>query len=71
VAGRAHFARSNARVEGSNPTQGMQFCVRSFRVCVVLRVGSGLATGPTDCVQDQETEKRDQGPTKDCRTIDR
>jgi hypothetical protein len=30
---------------GSNPTQGMDVCVRLFCVCVVLCVGSGLATG--------------------------
>jgi hypothetical protein len=45
-------------------------------VCVVMCVGSGLATGlsprpsrRTDCVQDQETEKIGQGPTKGCRAI--
>jgi hypothetical protein len=30
---------------GSNPTRGMDVCVRLFYVCVALRVGSGLATG--------------------------
>jgi hypothetical protein len=30
---------------GSNPTQGMDACVRLFCVCVVLCVGSGLAMG--------------------------
>jgi hypothetical protein len=39
------FARSNARIVGSNPTQDMYICVRLFCVCVVLCVGSGLATG--------------------------
>jgi hypothetical protein len=39
------FARSNAAIVGSNPTQGMDVCVRLFRVCVVLCVGSDLATG--------------------------
>jgi hypothetical protein len=39
------FARSNAGIVGSNPTQGMGVCVRLFCVCVVLCVGSGLATG--------------------------
>jgi hypothetical protein len=39
------FARSNAGNVGSNPTQGMDVCVRLFCVCVVLCVGSGLATG--------------------------
>jgi hypothetical protein len=39
------FACSNAGIVGSNPTQGMDVCVRLFCVCVVLCVGSGLATG--------------------------
>jgi hypothetical protein len=30
---------------GSNPTQGMDVCVRLFCVCAVLCAGSGLATG--------------------------
>jgi hypothetical protein len=38
-------ARSNAGVVGSNPTQGMDICVCVYSVCVVLCVGSGLATG--------------------------
>jgi hypothetical protein len=32
---------------GSNPTQGMDVCVRLFCVYAVLCVGSGLATGGT------------------------
>jgi hypothetical protein len=39
------FARSNTGIAGSNPTRGMDVCVRLFRICVVLCVGSGLATG--------------------------
>jgi hypothetical protein len=39
------FARSNAGIVGSNPIQSMDVCVRLFCVCVVLRAGSGLATG--------------------------
>jgi hypothetical protein len=39
------FARSNTGVVGSNPTLGMDVCVRLFLVCAVLCVGSGLATG--------------------------
>jgi hypothetical protein len=38
------FARSNAGIVDSNPTRGMDACVRLFCVCVVLRVGSSLAT---------------------------
>jgi hypothetical protein len=30
------FARSNAGIVGSNPTQGMDVCVRLFCVCVAL-----------------------------------
>jgi hypothetical protein len=41
----AVFARSNARIVGSNPTQGMHVCVRLFGVCVVLCVRRGLARG--------------------------
>jgi hypothetical protein len=40
----AVFARSNTGIVGSNPTQGMDVCVRLFCVCV-LCIGSGLATG--------------------------
>jgi hypothetical protein len=39
------FARSNAGIVGSNPTRGIDVCVRLFCVCVVLCVGSGLAMG--------------------------
>jgi hypothetical protein len=39
------FARLKAGNMGSNPTQGMDDCVRLFYVCVVLCVGSGLANG--------------------------
>jgi hypothetical protein len=41
------FARSDAGIVGSNPTQDMDvWCVmRLFCVCVVLYLGSGIATG--------------------------
>jgi hypothetical protein len=39
------FARSDTGIVGSNPTQGMDVCVCVYSVCVVLCVGSGLATG--------------------------
>jgi hypothetical protein len=39
------FARSKARIVGSNPTQDMGVCVRLLCVRVVLCVSSGLATG--------------------------
>jgi hypothetical protein len=39
------FTGSNTEIVDSNPTGGMDVCVRLFCVCVVLCVGSGLATG--------------------------
>jgi hypothetical protein len=39
------FARSNTGIAGSNPTQGMDICVRLFCDYVVLCVGSGHTTG--------------------------
>jgi hypothetical protein len=39
------FTRSNAGIVGSNPTLGMDICVRLFCVCVILFVGSGFAKG--------------------------
>jgi hypothetical protein len=39
------FARSNDGIAGSNPTQGMDVCIRLFCVCAVLCVRRGLATG--------------------------
>jgi hypothetical protein len=42
---RSVFARSNAWIMGSNPTQVMDVCVSLFCVCVVLCVVRGLATG--------------------------
>jgi hypothetical protein len=39
------FARLNTGIVGSNPTRGMDVCVHLFCVCIVLCVGSGLATG--------------------------
>jgi hypothetical protein len=71
------FARSNTGIVGWNPTRGMDVCVRLFCVCVVLCVGSGLATGwspvqevlPTVCTS--RNWKSGQGPTKGCTAIDR
>jgi hypothetical protein len=40
------FARSDAGIKGSNPTQDLDvWCVCLFCVCVVLCLGSSLATG--------------------------
>jgi hypothetical protein len=72
------FSRSNAGMVGSNPTQGMDVCVRLFCVCVGLRVGSGLATGwsPVQGVlpivdRIKKLKKRQRSNKKDCRAIDR
>jgi hypothetical protein len=54
---RTVFSSPNAGIVGSNPTQGMDICLRLFCVYVVLYAGSDLATvwspvkkSPTDCV---------------------
>jgi hypothetical protein len=71
------FARSNTGVVGSNPTQGMDVCVRLFCVYVVLCIGRGLATGLSPVEGDlpfvyrMKKLQSDQGTTKGCRTIDR
>jgi hypothetical protein len=39
------LARSNNGVVGSNLIRGMDVCLRLLCICVVLCVGSGLATG--------------------------
>jgi hypothetical protein len=41
---RTVFAHSKTGFIDSNPTQGIDVCVCLFCVCVVLCVGSGLAT---------------------------
>jgi hypothetical protein len=41
---RTVFVRSKARIAGSNPTQGINVCVRLFSVCVVC-ADIDLATG--------------------------
>jgi hypothetical protein len=65
------FARSNTGVMGSNPTRGMDVCVRFFCICAVLCAGSGLSTGsPTDCVKRLKNWKTGQSSTKGCRAID-
>jgi hypothetical protein len=38
------FAHSNTGVVGSNATRSIDVCLRLFSACVVLCVGSGLAT---------------------------
>jgi hypothetical protein len=71
------LARSNTGNVGYNSTQGMDVCVRLFCVCIVLCVGSGLATGcsPVQGVQELcvglRNWKSGEGPTKNCEAIDR
>jgi hypothetical protein len=67
------LARWNAEIVGSR--RGCLYCVRLFCVCVVLCVGSGLATGwsPSKesyrlCIGSRNWKCR-RGPTKDCRAI--
>jgi hypothetical protein len=70
------FAHSNTGIMCSNPTRGMDVCVRLFCVCVVLCLGSGLVTGSSlvqgvlRTVYGLRNWKSGQGPTKDCRAID-
>jgi hypothetical protein len=72
------FARSEAGIVGSNPTQRHRcLCLRLFSFCIVLCVGSGLVTGwsliqralPT-VYKRLRNWRRGQGPTKGCRTVD-
>jgi hypothetical protein len=73
---RTVFSRSNAGIVGSNPTQGIDVCMRSFCVCVVLSLDSGLATvwspvrGVLPTVYRIKKLKNYQGPTKDSRAIE-
>jgi hypothetical protein len=74
--GREVFARSNAGIVGSNPTQGMNVYVCLFCVRVVIFVGRGFAMGwslvqrvlPT--VWKIKKLKSDEDPAKGCRVID-
>jgi hypothetical protein len=66
------FACSRTGIVGSNPTRGMDVCVRLFCVCV----GSGFATGSSPVqgvlptVKILRNWKSGQGPTKGCGAID-
>jgi hypothetical protein len=60
--------QENTGVRGSNPTRGMDVCVRLFSVFVVLCVGSVLATGVPQTVF--KKLKNGQGPTG-CRATER
>jgi hypothetical protein len=71
------FASWNIGIVGSNPSRGMDVCPHLFCVCVVLCLGSGLATGwsplqgalPT-VYRHYETEKTAK-VHKGCRVIDK
>jgi hypothetical protein len=58
------FARSDAGIVGSNPTQGMYVCVRLFRVCVVLCVDGGFATDWSPAQEVLSTVYRVKKPKK-------
>jgi hypothetical protein len=72
------FSCSNTGIVGLNPTRGINVCVRLFCVCVVLYVGSGLAT---DCSPVQgvlpnvyrikKRKSRPRSKKKGCRPIER
>jgi hypothetical protein len=70
------FVHLKYGVAGSNRTRGMDVCVCLFCVCLVLCVGSGLATGWSPpkwsyrLCKWLRNWKSGQGPTKGCRTID-
>jgi hypothetical protein len=71
------FAHSNTGIVGSNPTRIMDVYVRLFLVCVVLCVGSGIATGwsPVQGVlptvhRIRKLKKRPRSK-KDCRATNR
>jgi hypothetical protein len=70
-------ASSNAGIVGSNPTRGTDVCVRLFCVCVVLCVGSCLATGWSPSKESYRLciglryWKSCQGPTKGCRSTEK
>jgi hypothetical protein len=66
------FPHSNTGVVGSNPTQGMDVCVRWFCVCVVLCVGRGLdppSKGSYWLCVGSRNWKSGQGPTKGCSSL--
>jgi hypothetical protein len=72
------LARSNTGFVGSNPIRGMDVYVRLFCVCVVLCVGSGLATVWSPPAKESyrlckrwRNSKSGQGPTEGCTAIER
>jgi hypothetical protein len=71
------FGRWNTGIVGSYHALGLDVCVCLFCVCIVLCVGSGLATGwsPNQGVLPSvkikyAKRRRSQGSTKGCRAID-
>jgi hypothetical protein len=71
------FVRSNTGLVGSDPTRGMDVCLRLFYVYFVLCVGSGLVTGLSPVqgflvrVYRLRNWKSAECPTKGCRAVDR
>jgi hypothetical protein len=66
------FARSNAEILGSNPTQGMDICVRLFCVkeAALRRADPPSKESYRPCIR-LRNWKSGQGITTDCRAIDR
>jgi hypothetical protein len=56
---------------GSNHTQGMDVCLRLCCVCVVLCVGSGLATGWSPVQESYRLCKKDYGTEEEARAQQR
>jgi hypothetical protein len=72
---RTVFVRSNAGIVVSNPTHGMDVCVRLFCVyvvCVAATLRRAITTprGPTVCVKkDYETEEEARAPKRAAETL--
>jgi hypothetical protein len=72
------FARSNAGIVGSKPTQGMDVCVCVYSLfvlsCVYVaalrRADHWSMESSRLCKNDYETKTRGLGPTRGCRVID-
>jgi hypothetical protein len=66
-----HSGRFDTEIVGSNPTGGMDVCVRSFCGCVVLCVGSGLSGDDHPSKESyrriRKTEKEAKAQKKGCR----
>jgi hypothetical protein len=72
------FARSNAGIVGSNPTQRHGYCLCVYSVCMLSRVRVAALRRADHsskqsyrlCKKDYGNWRRGQGPTKGCRATD-